>query len=96
MITPAPPKRPASTAGLPLGAVVTDLEVDDQPHRLTAGTYGRGAWQLDLDRIELFSDGFEFTGAGCRATESAVTMTYRSAASTAYTPASTMIIPRRQ
>lgn len=34
--------------GLPLGTVVTDLEVDDSPHVLTAGTYGRGAWQLPL------------------------------------------------
>ena len=34
--------------GLPLGAVVTDLEVDDSPHVLTAGTYGRSAWQLPL------------------------------------------------
>jgi hypothetical protein len=34
--------------GLPLGAVVTDLEVDNSPHMLTAGTYGRSAWQLPL------------------------------------------------
>jgi hypothetical protein len=34
--------------GMPLGAVVTDLEIDDFPHLLTAGTYGRGAWQLTL------------------------------------------------
>ena len=34
--------------GLPLGAVITDLEVDDSPHMLTAGTYGRSAWQLPL------------------------------------------------
>lgn len=32
----------------PLGSVVTDLEVDDNPHLLTAGTYGRGAWQVPL------------------------------------------------
>jgi PKD repeat protein len=37
------------TTGMPAGLVVTDLEVDDQPHILTAGTYGRGAWQIDLD-----------------------------------------------
>jgi len=35
-------------AGLPLGTVVTDLEIDNAPHVLTAGTYGRGAWQLAL------------------------------------------------
>lgn len=46
-------------AGLPLGVVVTDLEVDDDPHVLTAGTYGRGAWQLELSPPVLFADGFE-------------------------------------
>lgn len=35
-------------AGLPLGTVVTDLEIDGSPHVLTAATYGRGAWQLSL------------------------------------------------
>ncbi|MBL8301065.1 MAG: PKD domain-containing protein [Rhodanobacteraceae bacterium] len=35
-------------AGMPLGAVVTDLEIDDMPHVLTAGTYGRGAWRSVL------------------------------------------------
>jgi len=34
--------------GLPQGTVVMDLEADDSPHVLTAGTYGRGAWQLPL------------------------------------------------
>lgn len=34
--------------GMPLGAVVTDLEIDDDPYVLTAGTYGRGAWQFPL------------------------------------------------
>ena len=32
----------------PLGAVVTDLEIDDSPYVLVAGTYGRGAWRVDL------------------------------------------------
>lgn len=36
------------SAGMPLGAVVTDLEIDDAPHVLTAGTYGRGAWRSVL------------------------------------------------
>jgi hypothetical protein len=52
----------AAMDGLPLGAVVTDLEVDDDPYVLTAGTYGRGAWQADLEVFEplpLFGDGFE-------------------------------------
>jgi hypothetical protein len=35
-------------AGLPLGTVITDLEVDNSPHILTAATHGRGAWQLTL------------------------------------------------
>ncbi len=50
----------AAMTGLPLGAVVTDLEIDASPHVLTAGTYGRGAWQADLDFADtLFADGFE-------------------------------------
>jgi len=48
--------------GLPLGMVVTDLEVAAEPHTLVAGTYGRGAWKYAFeapvtDRI--FADGFE-------------------------------------
>jgi len=38
---------PMST-GMPAGLVISDLEVDNAPHILTAGTYGRGAWQIDL------------------------------------------------
>ena len=34
--------------GLPLGMVVTDLEIDDSPHVLVAGTYGRGAFRVNL------------------------------------------------
>lgn len=36
----------ALTAGMPLGMVVQDLEITTQPHVLTAGTYGRGAWRM--------------------------------------------------
>jgi PKD repeat protein len=36
------------SAGLPLGLVVTDLEIDDAPHILVAGTYGRGAFRVNL------------------------------------------------
>jgi len=45
--------------GMPLGAVITDLEIDDDPHILTAGTYGRGAWRYDLSPPPTFADGFE-------------------------------------
>ncbi len=38
----------AAMAGFPQGTPVTDLEIDDNPYVLTAGTYGRGAWQLAL------------------------------------------------
>jgi ligand-binding sensor domain-containing protein len=38
--------------GLPLGAVVTDLEIDDSPHVLLAGTYGRGAYRLNLASLQ--------------------------------------------
>jgi photosystem II stability/assembly factor-like uncharacterized protein len=50
-------------AGLPLGMVVTDMEISADPHVLVAATYGRGAWKVMLapsavtDRI--FGDGFE-------------------------------------
>jgi hypothetical protein len=40
-----------NTTGLPAGLVVSDLEIDDAPYVLTAGTYGRGAWQLDLGAV---------------------------------------------
>ena len=50
----------AAMSGFPLGSVVIDLEIDDDPHVLVAGTYGRGAWQADLDlEPPLFADGFE-------------------------------------
>ncbi|HSX60929.1 MAG TPA: PKD domain-containing protein [Tahibacter sp.] len=38
----------AFSAGLPLGLVVQDLEIDDTPHVLTAGSYSRGAWRVVL------------------------------------------------
>ena len=38
----------AFATGMPLGAVVVDLEIDDNPHVLTAGTYSRGAWRVVL------------------------------------------------
>ncbi len=34
--------------GLPAGLVITDLEIDNAPHVLVAGTYSRGAWRLKL------------------------------------------------
>jgi photosystem II stability/assembly factor-like uncharacterized protein len=34
--------------GMPSGLVVTDLEIDDNPHVLVAGTYGRGAYRVAL------------------------------------------------
>jgi hypothetical protein len=37
--------------GMPLGTVVTDLEIDDSPYVLVAGTYGRGAYRVDLVAI---------------------------------------------
>jgi len=38
----------AFSTGLPAGLVVSDLEIDNSPYVLTAGSYGRGAWQMDL------------------------------------------------
>jgi hypothetical protein len=34
--------------GMPLGVVVTDLEIAASPHVLLAGTYGRGAFLVNL------------------------------------------------
>jgi len=39
----------AFSTGLPLGLVVSDLEIDQSPHVLTAGTYSRGAWRVALN-----------------------------------------------
>ncbi|UXI68056.1 PKD domain-containing protein [Tahibacter amnicola] len=38
----------AFAEGMPAGVVVQDLEIDDSPHTLTAGTYARGAWRVVL------------------------------------------------
>lgn len=45
--------------GLPLGMVVTDLEIVAEPHVLVAATYGRGAWKIALPSDVIFRDGFE-------------------------------------
>ena len=39
-------------AGLPLGMVVTDLKFNEVQNIVTAGTYGRGAWQVDSGPIQ--------------------------------------------
>ena len=52
--------------GMPLGMVVTDLEVSADPHVLVAATYGRGAWKIALDTPVLdriFADGFDTPAA---------------------------------
>ncbi|MFP2907430.1 PKD domain-containing protein [Pyxidicoccus sp. 3LFB2] len=59
------------SAGLPLGLVVTDLEVDDVPHVLVAGTYGRGAWKASLSGGPTNQSplaNFNFTKSGLTAT----------------------------
>ncbi|CAM2064374.1 PKD domain-containing protein [Sulfidibacter corallicola] len=43
--------------GLPLGTVVTDLEIDDDPYWLTLGSYGRGVWQIALTPSDLGVEG---------------------------------------
>jgi len=50
--------------GMPLGSVVTDLEIDDNPYLLTAGTYGRSAWQVPLAVLSLNAE----SELGCLAT----------------------------
>ncbi|MEP7044894.1 MAG: hypothetical protein ABI843_17660 [Dokdonella sp.] len=51
-------------AGLPLGMVVTDLEISAEPHVLIAATYGRGAWKAVLAGSDvIFRDGFEGAAA---------------------------------
>ncbi len=37
--------------GLPQGLVVTDLKYNNLQNIVTAGTYGRGAWQVDVDPV---------------------------------------------
>jgi hypothetical protein len=46
-------------AGMPLGMVVTDLEMASGQRVLVAATYGRGAWKLPLQEAALFRDGFD-------------------------------------
>jgi hypothetical protein len=46
-------------AGMPLGMVVTDLEMASGQRVLVAATYGRGAWKLPLEEAALFRDGFD-------------------------------------
>ncbi len=46
-------------AGMPLGMVVTDLEMAASQRVLVAATYGRGAWKLPLQEAALFRDGFD-------------------------------------
>jgi len=51
-------------AGLPLGMVVTDLEISAEPHVLIAATYGRGAWKAALAGSDvIFRDGFDMPAA---------------------------------
>ena len=35
------------------------MGIPEKPYVLTAGTYGRGAWQVQLGEGQLFVDGFE-------------------------------------
>jgi hypothetical protein len=51
----------AAMAGMPLGLPITDLEIDDDPHILSAASYGRGAWQLDLAAVLAVSAGLDVT-----------------------------------
>jgi hypothetical protein len=47
---------------MPLGMVVTDLEVAAEPHVLVAATYGRGTWKMALEAVitdRIFADGFD-------------------------------------
>ncbi len=37
--------------GLPQGLVVTDLKYSQLQNRVTAGTYGRGAWQIEIGAV---------------------------------------------
>jgi hypothetical protein len=54
----------AFSLGLPLGLVVMDLEVDDSPHYLHAGTFGRGAWKVALQGTTGGGDGGGGTDGG--------------------------------
>jgi len=49
----------SADSGMPLGAVITDLETTANPPALVAASYGRGAWLLSLDAETVFKHGFE-------------------------------------
>ncbi len=49
----------AADSGMPLGAVITDLETTINPAALVAASFGRGAWLLSLDADTVFKHGFE-------------------------------------
>lgn len=44
-------------AGLPMGMMISDLEIDDDPYWLTLGSYGRGAWQIGLSAEQVSVEG---------------------------------------
>ncbi|MFN7975604.1 MAG: hypothetical protein U0166_25235 [Acidobacteriota bacterium] len=41
--------------GMPLGVVVSDLEYNAATNTITAGTYGRGAWQKDATQVDTWN-----------------------------------------
>ncbi len=49
----------AADRGMPLGAVINDLETTANPPALVAASYGRGARLLSLDAETIFKHGFE-------------------------------------
>ena len=52
--------------GFPLGVVVTDLEINANPYFLVAGTYGRGAYKVDLIAIPAAPSPAETEAAGAK------------------------------
>ena len=43
--------------GMPEGNVVTDLKYNATQSLITAGTYGRGAWQTSIDPVQPIAPG---------------------------------------
>lgn len=80
--------------GMPTGLIISDLEVDNSPHVLTAGTYGRGAWQIDLssNALQTYSSSTDVTISDNSTVESTITVSNRTGNGSATTPVTVEIL----
>jgi hypothetical protein len=79
--------------GMPAGLVISDLEIDGSPHVLTAGTFGRGAWQTDLGGgVSTYSNSADYPINDLSTIESPITVSGRSGNGQASTPVTVNIV----